>query len=55
MIRQARRAGEPDVIAGVSALHGDVELHNRVSAEHYSTLEKAARVIEQYGECEERS
>lgn len=46
---EAYRQDCPDVVAWVSALPGDVEVHNRVSVEHYSTLEEAARAIEQYG------
>lgn len=46
---EAHVVGYHGVVAWVSVLPGDVEVHNRVSVEHYSTLEEAARAIEQYG------
>lgn len=46
---EAHRPDVHGVVAWVSVLPGDVEVHNRVSVEHYSTLEEAARAIEQYG------
>ena len=49
VIWETHRPDVHGVVDWVAVYPGDVEVHNRVSVEHYSTLEEAARAIEQYG------
>lgn len=44
----AYRWDSTEPIAWIAVTSIDVEVHTRVSIEHYSTLDEAARAIEQY-------
>ena len=45
---EAYRWDNTEPIAWIAVTSIDIEVHTKVSIEHYSTLEDAARAIEQY-------